>query len=29
MQVPVRAESTDGNVEVFEDSNGYHTASIG
>ena len=29
MQVPVRTESTDGNVEVYEDTNGYHTASIG
>lgn len=29
MQVPVRTESTDGNVEVFEDGNGYHTATIG
>ncbi len=29
MQVPVRTESTDGNVEVFEDNEGYHTATIG
>ena len=29
MQVPIRTESTDGNVEVFEDNDGYHTATIG
>ena len=29
MQVPLRSESTDGNVEVVEEGNGYHTATIG
>ena len=29
IQVPLRSESTDGNVEVVEEGNGYHTATIG
>ena len=29
IQVPLRSESTDGNVEVTEEGNGYHTATIG
>lgn len=29
IQVPLRSESTDGSVEVTEDGNGYHTATIG
>ena len=29
IQVPLRSESTDGSVEVVEDGNGYHTATIG
>ncbi len=29
IRVPVRSGSTDGNVEVSEDGNGYHTATIG
>ncbi len=29
IQVPLRSESTDGSVEVVNDGNGYHTATIG
>ena len=29
IQVPLRSESTDGSVEVTEEGNGYHTATIG
>ena len=29
IQVPLSSESTDGNVEVVEEGNGYHTATIG